>query len=79
MGQLTASIAHEINQPLAAIITNADACLLWLESGPAGSRGSAAGRDRIVRNGHRAGDIIKSVRALTRKSAPEMVSLESTT
>jgi PAS domain S-box-containing protein len=76
MGQLTASIAHEINQPLAAIITNADACLLWLEAGRPNFEEARLAATRIVRNGHRAGDIIKSVRALTRKSAPEMGSLD---
>jgi C4-dicarboxylate-specific signal transduction histidine kinase len=76
MGQLTASIAHEINQPLAAIITNADACLLWLEADTPDLEEARQAASRIVRNGHRAGDIIRSVRTLTRKSAPEMVSLD---
>ncbi len=76
MGQLTASIAHEINQPLAAIITNADACLLWLEADRPDLEEARQAATRIVRNGHRAGDIIKSVRALTRKSTPEMVPLD---
>jgi signal transduction histidine kinase len=76
MGQLTASIAHEINQPLAAIITNADACLLWLGADGPNLEEARQAATRIVRNGHRAGEIIKSVRALTRKSAPKMVPLE---
>jgi signal transduction histidine kinase/GAF domain-containing protein len=76
MGQLTASIAHEINQPLAAIITYADACLLWLEADQPNLEEARQAAARIVRNGHRAGDIIKSIRALTRKSSPEMVSLD---
>src|SRR4029077_4988436 len=76
MGQLTASIAHEINQPLAAIITNADACLLWLEADQPDLEEARQAATRIVRNGHRASDIIKSVRALTRKSAPQMGSLD---
>ena len=76
MGQLTASIAHEINQPLAAIITYADACLLWLEADQPNLEEARQAATRIVRNGHRAGDIIKSIRALTRKSSPEMVSLD---
>jgi signal transduction histidine kinase len=75
MGQLTASIAHEINQPLAAIITNADACLLWLEADRPNLEEARQAATRIIRNGHRADDIIKSVRTLTRKSAPEMVPL----
>ena len=76
MGQLTASIGHEINQPLAAIITNADACVLWLDAQRANLEEARRAAARIVRNGHRAADIIKSIRALTRKSAPEMVSLD---
>jgi signal transduction histidine kinase len=76
MGQLAASIAHEINQPLAAIITNADACLLWLEADRQDLEEARQAATRIVRNGHRAGDIIKSIRAMARKSAPEMVSLD---
>jgi C4-dicarboxylate-specific signal transduction histidine kinase len=76
MGQLTASIAHEINQPLVAIVTNADACLLWLESDRPDLEEARQAAMRIVRNGHRAGDIIKSVRSMMRKSAPEMVPLD---
>jgi len=76
MGQLTASLAHEINQPLAAIVTNADACLLWLEADRPNLEEARQAATRIVRNGQRAGDIVKSVRALTRKSAPEMISLD---
>jgi C4-dicarboxylate-specific signal transduction histidine kinase len=76
MGQLTASIAHEINQPLAAIVTNANACLLWLEAQRLDLEEARQAATRIVRNGHRAGDIVRSIRALTRKSAPEMVSLD---
>ncbi len=76
MGQLTASIAHEVNQPLAAIITNADACLLWLEADQPNIDEAREAATRIVRNGLRAADIIKSVRALTRKSTPEMVPLD---
>jgi C4-dicarboxylate-specific signal transduction histidine kinase len=76
MGQLTASIAHEINQPLAAIVTNANACLLWLEAQRLNLDEARQAATRIVKNGHRAGDIVRSIRALTRKSAPEMVSLD---
>ena len=76
MGQLTASIGHEINQPLAAIITNADACLLWLEADPPNFEEARQAATRIVKNGHRAGDIIKTVRSLTRKSPAEMASLD---
>jgi signal transduction histidine kinase len=76
MGQLTASIAHEINQPLSAIVTNADACLLWLDAHQPNLEEARLAATRIVRNGLRASDIIKSVRALTRKSTPEMAPLD---
>jgi signal transduction histidine kinase len=76
MGQLTASIAHEINQPLAAIVTNAEACLLWLEVDRLNLEEARQAATRIVRNGLRASDIVKSIRAQTRKSAPEMVRLD---
>jgi PAS domain S-box-containing protein len=76
MGQLTASIAHEINQPLTAIVTNANACLIWLEARRLDLEEARQAATRIVRDGHRAGDIVKSIRALTRKSAPEMISLD---
>jgi signal transduction histidine kinase len=76
MGQLTASIAHEINQPLAAIVTNADACLRWLEAQRLDLEEARQAAARIAKNGHRAADIVKSIRALTRKSPPEMVMLD---
>ena len=76
MGQLTASIAHEVNQPLAAIVTNAEACLLWLEADRPNLEEARQAATRIVRNGLRASDIVKSIRAQTRKSQPEMVSLD---
>jgi signal transduction histidine kinase len=76
MGELTASIAHEINQPLAAIVTNANACLLWLEAHRLDIAEARQAATRIVSNGHRAADIVKSVRALTRKSAVEMIPLD---
>ena len=72
MGQLVASIGHEVNQPLMAIVTNADACLSWLASDRPQLDQARQAAERIVRDGHRAGDIIKSIRALARKATPEM-------
>lgn len=65
VGQLTASIAHEVNQPLMAVVMNADACLKWL--GNAGNIEEAkAAAARIVAEGHRAGEIVNRIRALAR-------------
>ena len=76
MGELVASIAHEVNQPLMAIVTNADTCLSWLASDTPQLDEAQKAAERIVRDGHRAGDIIKTIRALARKSRPEMTQLD---
>ncbi len=76
MGGLAASIAHEINQPLAAMITNGDACLRWLANDRPNLDEARQAAKRIVRDGHRSGDIIRSVRALAGKSEPEMTQLD---
>jgi C4-dicarboxylate-specific signal transduction histidine kinase len=72
MGELTASIAHEVNQPLMAVVTNADTCLRWLTKDPPDLREAREAAERIVGAGHRAGDIIRTIRVLARKSTPEM-------
>jgi C4-dicarboxylate-specific signal transduction histidine kinase len=64
MGQLTASIAHEVNQPLAASLTNAQAALRWLGSHPPNLEEVAQALGRIVDNANRAGDVIGRIRAL---------------
>jgi PAS domain S-box-containing protein len=76
MGELVASIGHEVNQPLMAIVTNADACLSWLASDKPQLDQARQAAERIVRDGHRAGDIIKSIRALTKKTTSEMTQLD---
>ncbi|MDB5393340.1 MAG: histidine kinase [Rhodospirillales bacterium] len=76
IGQLTASIAHEINQPLAAIVTNSSACLRWLEGSRLDLDEARLSAKRIIRDGHRAGDIVRSIRALARKSTPDMRGLD---
>jgi PAS domain S-box-containing protein len=70
MGQLTASIAHEVNQPIAAVVTNAQAALRWLNMQPPDPEEVRQALDRIVRNGRRAGDVISRIRALVAKAAP---------
>ena len=56
LGELTASIAHEINQPLAAIITNGEACLRWLRNEPPDPEEAQGAVERIIRDCHRAGE-----------------------
>ena len=68
LGEMTASIAHEINQPLGAIVNNANACLRWLAAQNfEEARQSAA---LVVADGHRAGEIITRIRALANKAPP---------
>jgi signal transduction histidine kinase len=73
---VAATIAHEVSQPLAAIITNADAALLWLErTVPDLDKGTAALK-RIVADGHHAGAVIGSIRAIFKKDVRNRTSLD---
>jgi len=76
MGALTSSIAHEVNQPLGAIVTNANAALRWLAGRPPDIDEARATLGRIVRDGHRAADVIGGVRALLKKTAVVAAPLE---
>jgi PAS domain S-box-containing protein len=68
LGALTASIAHEVNQPLSGIITNASTCLRMLAADPPNVDGARETTQRTIRDGHRAADVITRLRALfTRK------------
>jgi predicted ATPase/signal transduction histidine kinase len=75
LGELTASIAHEVNQPLGAIMFNAEASLSWLHSDPPNMNETHAALERIVRDGTRAGEIIRRVRALAKKTDIKMAPL----
>ena len=70
MGELTASIAHEVNQPLAAVVTNGNACLRWLSADPPNFDEVRDGLHRIVRDGNRASDVIARIRAVLSQSEP---------
>jgi len=70
MGELTASIAHEVNQPLAAVVTNANACLRWLSADPPNFDEAREALRRITRDGNRAGDVIARIRAVLKRSEP---------
>jgi PAS domain S-box-containing protein len=76
MGELAASIAHEINQPLGAIVTNANACLRWLNRGEPDLDEAREAISRIARDGMRAGDVIRGLRALAKKSGPDLAKLD---
>jgi PAS domain S-box-containing protein len=76
MGQLSASIAHEVNQPIAAAITNAHAALRWLGARPPDLEEVRQALGRIVNNAARAGDVIGRIRDLVRKAPPRKDGLE---
>jgi PAS domain S-box-containing protein len=69
LGELTASIAHEINQPLAAVVNNASACLRWLAAHNLEEARQSA--SLVIADGHRAGEIISRIRALAKKTPPQ--------
>jgi PAS domain S-box-containing protein len=71
MGELTASLAHEVNQPIAAAVTNANTCLRWLAAGTPNLEEARAAVTRIVKDGTRAAEIIKRIRLLFKKGTPE--------
>ena len=68
MGQLTASIAHEVNQPIAAMVTSAQAGRRWLDRQPPHVEEARQAFARIVKDGNRAGDVIGGIRKLTKKA-----------
>jgi PAS domain S-box-containing protein len=76
MGQLTASIAHEVNQPLAAVVANAEACLRWLRRGTPDVDAACRSVEWIIDDGNRASEVIRRVRALAKKTDIEKVPLD---
>jgi PAS domain S-box-containing protein len=76
MGELTASLAHEINQPITGTVTNGNACLRWLAADPPNLDEARDAARRIVRDGKRAGDVIARIRALATKTATAKVRLD---
>jgi C4-dicarboxylate-specific signal transduction histidine kinase len=71
LGELTATIAHEVNQPLAAVVSSGNACLRWLASEPPNIENAKQSVDRIIRDAHRASEVIGRVRSLAKKTPPE--------
>ncbi len=68
LGELTASIAHEVNQPLAAVVTNGEAALRWMQRDVPDLKEVRNSLERMISNGRRASDVIARLRALTRKT-----------
>lgn len=71
MGELTASLAHEVNQPLAAAITNANTCMRWLAAPTPNVEEAREAAMRIVKDGTRAAEIVTRIRSLFKKGAPQ--------
>ncbi len=71
MGELTASLAHEVNQPIAAAVTNANTCLRWLAGGNPNLEEARAAAMRIAKDGTRAAEIINRIRLLFKKGTPQ--------
>ena len=71
MGELTASLSHEVNQPIAAAVTNANTCLRWLKRDHPDMEEARAAAMRVVADGTRAAEIIKRIRLLFKKGASE--------
>jgi C4-dicarboxylate-specific signal transduction histidine kinase len=76
MGEMAASIAHEINQPLAAIVNNANASLRWLGRDPPNVKRARSVLERVVSDAGRASEVIGSIRAMLEKSGQERVELD---
>jgi PAS domain S-box-containing protein len=76
LGELAASIAHEVNQPLAAVIANAAAALRWLDRETPNLKEAHTALESIVNDGNRAGEVIQRVRALVTRTAYQKVPLD---
>jgi signal transduction histidine kinase len=70
IGELTASIAHEINQPLTAVVANGHACVEWLSASPPNIAKARQSAESVIQDGTRAGAVVGRIRALFRKEAP---------
>jgi C4-dicarboxylate-specific signal transduction histidine kinase len=76
LGELAASIAHEVNQPLAAVVANAEASLRWLDRGTPDVNAARRSMEWVIEDGNRASEVIGRIRALVNKTEIEKVLLD---
>jgi signal transduction histidine kinase len=76
VAELAASIAHEISQPLSAVVANGLACTQWLSAEPPNVANARVAAERIIRDGKDAGEVVRHIRALFRKTTLEKVDLD---
>ena len=76
LGELTASIAHEVNQPLGAMVANAAACVRWLSAQPPDTANARRALESIVAGGRRAGEVIGRIRALVKRQAARKAAID---
>jgi two-component system sensor kinase FixL len=70
LGELTAAIAHEVNQPLTGVISSGNACLRWLAAEPPNLEAARRSVERMIDDGNRAADVIRRIRDMVRKTPP---------
>jgi C4-dicarboxylate-specific signal transduction histidine kinase len=76
LGALAASISHEVNQPLAAVVTNADACMMWLSGEPPNLAEARSAVECIAQEGTRASEVVRHIRAMFTKATPERAAVQ---
>ena len=76
MGEMAASIAHEVNQPLSGVVINGNACLRWMAGDPPNMAEAREAVQRIIRDGKRASEVIARIRSLSKKSVAEKEPLD---
>lgn len=76
IGEMAASIAHEVNQPLTAVVTNGSACIRWLSANPPNLDEARRAVGRIINDGNRAGEVIRRIRALVKNTPPQYECLD---
>jgi PAS domain S-box-containing protein len=76
LGELAASIAHEVNQPLTAVVSNAEAARRWLDGSTPNLDEARAAVESIIKSGHRAGEITRRVRAMLNKTDTQKTPLD---